>query len=411
MQLGPLRLAARRPGADLLTLPLFAALILLMLFSLTLGRYPVPFLDVARIVFTTFPINAKGDYTNAPWVVVEIVRMPRILLTTFAAWGSRFRARPCRASFAIRLSGRRSPASPPAPSLGGVVAIMLSWPSLGVTGLAFGSGLLALAAAFGLASVAGRASTLGLVLSGVIVGGFCGALVGLVQTLADPMVKLPSIVYWLLGSFAGATYEKVALVAGVTLVAGTLLLALRWRINLLSLGETDAQALGVNVELLRWSLMGLVAMLVAAQVSVSGGVGWVGLIVPHLARMLVGPDHVEAPTGGGFPRRNLSSRHGRSRAQPHRAGDPDRAVDQRRRHAGLRSLVLENAIEGLEHRLTHISSTRIMPEASLHPRRAWSTLRKTCSSLSILTCDNASRALSDLLESESTLSSCFVAFS
>jgi iron complex transport system permease protein len=90
----------------------------------------------------------------------------------------------------------------------------------------------------------------------------------------------------------GATYEKVAIAAAVTLVAGTLVLALRWRINLLSLGEVDARALGVNVDVLRWSLMGLVAlMVVAAQVSVSGGVGGVGLVVPHLARLLVGPDH------------------------------------------------------------------------------------------------------------------------
>ncbi|WBK02371.1 iron ABC transporter permease (plasmid) [Methylocystis parvus OBBP] len=262
-----------------------------MLFSLTLGRYPVPFGEVARIVFTTFPINAVGDYENAPWVVVEIVRMPRILLVTLCGMGLAMSGAAMQGVFRNPLVGPEIAGVSSGAALGGVAAIMLSWPALGVVGLAFGSGLAALVAAFGLARIAGRASTLALVLSGVIVGGFCGALVGLLQTLADPMVKLPSIVYWLLGSFAGATYEKVAIVAAVTLVAGTLLLALRWRINLLSLGETDARALGVNVELLRWSLMGLVAVLVAAQVSVSGGVGWVGLIVPHLARMLVGPEH------------------------------------------------------------------------------------------------------------------------
>jgi len=154
--------------------------------------------------------------------------------------------------------------------------------------------------AFGLAKLAGRTTTLGLVLAGVIVGGFCGALLGLLQTLADPTMKLPSIIYWLLGSFAGATYDKVAIVAGVMLFAGTLLLALRWRINLLSLGEEDAQALGVNVEFLRWGLMGLVALLVAAQVSVSGGVAWVGLIVPHLARMIVGPEHTKLLPAAAF---------------------------------------------------------------------------------------------------------------
>ena len=283
--------ASRGRAVDVLPLALFATLILLMLFSLTLGRYPVPFFDVARIVFTTFPINARGEYTNAPWVVVEIVRMPRILLATLCGMGLALSGAAMQGVFRNPLVGPEIAGVTSGASLGGVVAIMLSWPSLAVTGLAFGSGLLALAAAFGLARLAGRASTLALVLSGVIIGGFCSALTGLAQTLADPMVKLPSIIYWLLGSFAGASYEKVALVASVTLVAGTLLLAMRWRINLLSLGETDAEALGVNVEVLRWSLMGLVALLVAAQVSVSGGVGWVGLIVPHLARMLVGPEH------------------------------------------------------------------------------------------------------------------------
>ena len=173
-------------------------------------------------------------------------------------------------------------------SLGGVAAILLSWPSLGITGLAFAFGLLALAVAFGLAKLAGRASTLALVLSGVIVGGFCSALVGLLQTLADPMVKLPSIVYWLLGSFAGATYEKVAIVAAVTLFAGTLLLALRWRINLLSLGETDVAALGVKVEVLRWtSWLSSRSLSRRSLGQRRRRLGWA--IVPHLARLLVGP--------------------------------------------------------------------------------------------------------------------------
>jgi hypothetical protein len=202
-----------------------------MLFSLTLGRYPVPLEDVVRIVFTTFPVNAKGDYTNAPWVVVEIVRMPRILLVTLCGMGLALSGATMQGVFRNPLVGPEVAGVTAGASLGGVAAIMLSWPALGITGLAFAFGVLALAVAFGLAKLAGHASTLALVLSGVIVGGFCSALVGLLQTLADPMMKLPSIVYWLLGSFAGATYEKVAIVAAVTLFAGTLLLALRWRIE------------------------------------------------------------------------------------------------------------------------------------------------------------------------------------
>lgn len=132
---------------------------------------------------------------------------------------------------------------------------------------------------------------LALILAGVIVGGFFSSLTGLAQYVADPQTQLPAIVYWLLGSFAGMTYPKVAILAAVTLVCGVLLMLMRWRINLLSLGEADARALGVNVDVLRWGIIALVALIVAAQVSVSGGVGFVGLVVPHLARMIVGPEH------------------------------------------------------------------------------------------------------------------------
>lgn len=283
--------ASRRRRLDPVPAVLFAALVLLMLGSLTIGRYPVPFGHVVRIVVTSAPFGARGDYSDAPWVVVEIIRMPRILLVALCGMGLALAGATMQGVFRNPLVGPEVAGVTAGASLGGVVAILLAWPSLAVTGLAFASGLLALVAAFGLARFVRQGGALSLVLAGVVVGGFCSALTGLAQTLADPMSSLPSIVYWLLGSFAGATYEKVAIVAGVMLVAGTALLALRWRVNLLSLGEADARALGVNVGAMRWGLLGLVALIVAAQVSVSGGVGWVGLIVPHLARMLVGPEH------------------------------------------------------------------------------------------------------------------------
>jgi iron complex transport system permease protein len=99
------------------------------------------------------------------------------------------------------------------------------------------------------------------------------------------------MVYWLLGSLIGATPEKVLTIAVPTLAGGALLMRLRWRLNLLSLGDLDAASLGVNVRRLRWSVLALVSLIVAAQVAVAGIIGWVGLVVPHLARMLVGPDH------------------------------------------------------------------------------------------------------------------------
>lgn len=285
--------AYRRPPfmrADLLILLFFVTLLALMLFSLTLGRYPVPLQDVARIVLST-GWNESRPYTDKAWVVVEIVRMPRILGVALCGMGLAMAGAAMQGVFRNPLIGPEVAGVQAGASFGGVLAIMLAWPMWGMVGLAFGFGMGALLVAFGLSRLAGKGSMLALILAGVIVGGFFGALVGLAQYVADPQTKLPGILYWLLGSFAGMTYEKVAIVAGVSLFAGTLLLMLRWRINLLALGEGDAQALGVNTEALRWGIVALVALLVAAQVAVSGGVGWVGLIVPHIARMLVGPEH------------------------------------------------------------------------------------------------------------------------
>jgi iron complex transport system permease protein len=130
-----------------------------------------------------------------------------------------------------------------------------------------------------------------IVLAGVVIGAFFSALVSLITYVADPYSQLPAIVFWLLGSLATATYGKV-LTAVVPIALGVaVVLALRWRINVLSLGDEDAAALGLRPERLRWLLLAAVAAIVAGAVAVSGVIGWVGLVIPHLGRMWVGPDH------------------------------------------------------------------------------------------------------------------------
>lgn len=276
--------------ADLFIVLLTAALLATMVLSLTLGRYPVPPIDAAKIVLGT-GLGETRSYLDKDWVVVQLVRMPRVLGVTLCGMGLALAGAAMQGVFRNPLVGPEVAGVSAGASFGGVLAIVLAWPLAGVVGMAFCFGMFALAVAFTLARLSGRGSILALLLAGVIVGGFFGALTGLAQYVADPENRLPSIIYWLLGSFAGMNYERVAIIAGVVAVCGTLLLMLRWRINLLSLGEIDAQALGVNVEALRWGIVALVALIVAAQVAVSGGVSWVGLIVPHFARMLVGPEH------------------------------------------------------------------------------------------------------------------------
>jgi iron complex transport system permease protein len=176
-------------------------------------------------------------------------------------------------------------------AFGGVLAMMFDWPPAGIIGLAFCGGLVALACTFGLAKLAhGGTSGLALILAGVFIGAFFLALVGLIQFLVSD-AHLPALVYWLLGTFVGADEGKVLMIAIPTLCGGAVLMTLRWRINLLSLGDLDAKTLGINVGVLRWGIIALVSLIVASQVAVSGIIGWVGLVVPHCARMLVGPDH------------------------------------------------------------------------------------------------------------------------
>ncbi len=266
----------RSSNTGLLFMAMLVGLLVLVFFSLNLGRYPVPPLEILRIVLTTSPLNATQPYSNTQWVVVEIVRLPRILAVTMCGMGLALAGAAAQGIFRNPLVSPEIMGVSAGASLGGAVAMVLSWSAFGIVGLAFVAGFIALVGANFLSRLGHQTGTLNLVLAGIIVGAFCGAALGLIEYTADPQTQLPSIVYWLLGSFVGTTYQKVAIVAGATLIGGTMLLALSWRINILSLGDVDAAALGINVGRLRWGVIALISLLVAAQVSISGIVGWPG---------------------------------------------------------------------------------------------------------------------------------------
>jgi iron complex transport system permease protein len=285
---------ALRPYRRNLLIPgLSLALAAAALWSLTIGRYPVPTTQILQILFSHCPFLDSIDYDNVPLVIVEIVRLPRVLLVILCGMSLAMAGAALQGVFRNPLVGPEVCGVSAGASFGGVLAIIQGWSITGMVAMAFAFGVAALAAAFLLTRLAQNRAVVALVLAGIIIGSFFSALVGTAQYFADPQTKLPSIIYWLLGSFADANANKVGIVAVNFLLAGTALLALRWRINLLSLGDTDAEALGIHIERLRWTVVALVSLLVAAQVSVSGGVGWVGLVVPHIARMAVGPNHAK----------------------------------------------------------------------------------------------------------------------
>jgi iron complex transport system permease protein len=191
-------------------------------------------------------------------------------------------------------------------ALGAVVGIYLSAGIFGIQSLAFAGGLLAVAAVYLVGSaMRGGDAVLVLVLTGIVVGSLLGAGVGLLKYLADPYNQLPAITFWLLGSLA-ATHSSDLLPLGVPILLGCMvLLLLRWQMNALSLPDEEARALGVPTTALRIAVVAAATMVTAASVAAAGIIGWVGLVVPHLARFLVGPSFprllpVSAILGGGY---------------------------------------------------------------------------------------------------------------
>jgi len=283
-----------------LGISLFLALVL----SLCIGAYPVPFATVARIFVRLAwpaPLSQHVPWSLTQQIVVQSVRLPRIVLATLAGVGLGLSGAALQGMMRNPLVGPDIVGVTSGAAFGGVLALVLGFSPFGAVGLAFGGGMVALVLASGLARLARGGGVLPLILSGVVVGAFFAAGVSFTLYVADPFYKLPTIVYWLMGSFAGATRQKVLILFFPTIGAGAVILGLRWRLNLMSLGDSDASALGLKVQRLRWLIVGLVSLIVAAQVSVSGGVGWVGLVVPHFSRMLVGPDHRRlVPTAGAL---------------------------------------------------------------------------------------------------------------
>ncbi len=273
----------------LMWLLLFACLVLMMV-SLGVGRLAVPFHQVPAILLDNlWPMD--GSWSAVQERVVELVRGPRILMAGVVGAGLAVAGASLQGVFRNPLVGPDIIGVSSGAAFGGALAIWLFDSSVMTVLLAFVFGLAAMVIVSLISRVGGQSPMLLLVLSGVVTGAFFSALVSLITYLADPEDRLPAIVYWLLGSFASANYERVWIVLVPTLIGSLVIFGMRYRINILSLGNEEAQALGVKVEKARWLILIMVALIASATVAVAGVIGWVGLVVPHFARMLVGADH------------------------------------------------------------------------------------------------------------------------
>ena len=283
----------------------FAVLIAGLLLAFMVGRYPIGLADLLHV----FAAKLTGRAADVPAAVENViwqVRGPRVLAAVMvgaalAVAGTAFQGLFRNPLVSPDLLGASSGAA-----LGSVLGIYFSLGVFSIQAFAFVGGLVAVAAVYLIGSaVRARDPILVLVLTGVVIGSLLGAGVGLVKYLADPYNQLPAMTFWLLGSLAATGVPDLVPLFGPVAVGTLVLLALRWRMNVMSLPDEEARAIGLPTGPLRIAIVAAATLVTSASVATAGIIGWVGLVVPHIARTLVGPDFARlipaaALLGGGF---------------------------------------------------------------------------------------------------------------
>ena len=266
------------------------ALAAIVVVSMSVGSYPVRAMDVARVLWAWLTGGDAAVGENVRAIVMQ-VRGPRVLAAlavgaALAAAGASYQnlfRNPLVAPDILGVSAGCA--------LGAVAGIFLGLPIAAIQGLAFAGGIAAVALVLAVGSwVRGHDRVLTLVLTGVVVGSLFGAGIAFAKYAADPYNQLPAITFWLLGSFAGVLPRDLALALPLVAIAMVPLVLLRWRVNLLSLPDDEARALGIDVARTRFIVIAAATLATSAGVAIAGVIGWVGLVVPHAARLLVGAD-------------------------------------------------------------------------------------------------------------------------
>ena len=281
----------RRSGVAT-NITLVGVLLLFMLACLCIGKYSIsPKNCLEMFGNALFGQGNDGDWAQMDWNILFGVRLPRVLASVvvgsaLALSGSVYQSIFKNPLVSPDLLGVSSGAC-----IGAAVAILLALPSYGIQASAFIGGIIAVSLTVMIPRILKSTSNIMLVLAGIIVGGAMSSILGFIKYVADPETQLAAITYWQLGSFAYVDMGLLLSILPLTILAAALLLVMSFWIGVLSLGEKEAQTLGANVKVLRGTCIGCATILTASGVCISGTIGWVGLVIPHFSRMLVGTDN------------------------------------------------------------------------------------------------------------------------
>lgn len=263
--------------------------ILLFFISFMVGRYPINPVDVIKTILS--PIIPNLTVSPTITSIVFNVRLPRIIAAIIVGAALSIAGASFQGLFKNPLVSPDLLGVSNGAGFGAALAIILSFGNVLTQAFAFIFGIISVSITYLLSKSYKSAGTLVLVLSGVAVSALFNALISGIKFLADPYDKLPEIVYWLMGSLEKVTLNQITIILIPIILGLAILLIMRWHLNLLSMGDEEAQSLGLNPNKLRLIFIIACTLITSASVSISGIIGWVGLVVPHITRMIVGPDH------------------------------------------------------------------------------------------------------------------------
>ena len=283
----------RKLSCPVLITLLVVVLVVVFFIALCAGRYSIRVTEVVRILASSvFDVTQTWD--DKAYGVIFTLRLPRTIGAVLVGAALSLAGAAYQGVFKNPLVSPDLLGVSSGACVGAAIAILLGMNSLGVQALAFAVGIGAVTLTMLIPRLFRSSSMMMLVLSGVIVRGMMDSVVGVIKYIADPETQLADITYWTLGSLVKVLSSDLFAIAPVIAAGCLMVLLLSWRINILSLGEQEARALGVHVGFVRGVVILCSTLLTASAVCVCGTIGWVGLVIPHLSRITVGQDNTKS---------------------------------------------------------------------------------------------------------------------
>ena len=267
-------------------------LFIIFIISLMIGRYSLDLNEVFNSFWQLLTGTNSTEITGSDWRVFYYIRLPRIILvmavgSALSVTGSVYQSIFHNPLVSPNILGVSAGAG-----FGVALGMLVTEGSLlWIYGLSFIFGVIAVILTFFISKMSQGKNVMKMVLAGIVVSSLFTAMISLLKYLADPLDELPGIVFWLMGGFSRASWQEVKFITPLIAVGLIIIYIMRWYLNVMSMGDEEAISMGVNVRLIRIVLISFSTFMVAASVATTGQITWIGLVIPHIARFLVGSDH------------------------------------------------------------------------------------------------------------------------